>query len=134
MAKKLAEGWKEGPMPPNTWGWGGIVRKGEEDYNGFFFADFQGDHVTIFPGGDVVQADAIAAYNNCLTLPRGMQGASTPTTPEEFRRFALALIDNALGYGLFVRGESRRLLSALRTYLPTAPEAELLKLIAAMPS
>ena len=36
--------WKEGPLPPDTWGWGGVMPFYLD--SGFFFADFRGDHVT----------------------------------------------------------------------------------------
>jgi len=59
--------WKEGPLPPNTWGWGGVVPVGTT--NGFFFADFCGDHVKIVPDGRVLKPEEVAWYNNCLHLP-----------------------------------------------------------------
>lgn len=61
--------WQNGPMPPDTWNWGGVVVTGEDAGDGFWFADFQGDHVRLFPGGRVVQAADVARYNNCLELP-----------------------------------------------------------------
>lgn len=61
--------WKQGPMPPDTWGWGGVVKKGMENQCGFYFADFHGDHVKICPGGEILQAEDVSLYNNCLTLP-----------------------------------------------------------------
>lgn len=51
---------------------------------------------------------------------------------EDFRREAVSLVESALGRWI-VQGDSRRLLSALRTYLPTAPAAELEKILAALP-
>ena len=61
--------WKPGPMPPNTWGWGGVALKGKGMEKGFFFADFQGDCAVLIPGGKLVKADKIAWYDNSLTLP-----------------------------------------------------------------
>lgn len=63
--------WKPGPMPPDTWNWGGVVPKGVT--GGFYFADFCGDHVKI-PGPDgqhteVVKAEDVVWYDNSLTLP-----------------------------------------------------------------
>jgi hypothetical protein len=63
--------WQKGPLPPDTWNWGGVVPVGEK--GGFFFADFQGDHVTIVPDsntyGRTLQAHEVAWYDNSLTLP-----------------------------------------------------------------
>lgn len=36
--------WKQGPLPKDTWGWGGVVPVGQSG-SGFFFADFKGDRV-----------------------------------------------------------------------------------------
>ncbi len=49
---RLAEGWHKGPLPFNTWGYGGIVLKPNVDpegwpTGGFYFADFYGDHVYV---------------------------------------------------------------------------------------
>lgn len=60
-------------------------------------------------------------------------GLSRDMTVEEFRRSVLSLIDDALGRSWIVRGDNRRLLQALRTYIPTAPDAELEKLMLALP-
>lgn len=65
--------WKRGPMPPNTWGWGGVVPKGFESSTGFYFADFKGDHVETVSTGRManmrVEAADVVWYTNCLTLP-----------------------------------------------------------------
>ena len=83
-------GWKPGPMPANTWGWGGVVVAGSNPSLGFFFADFKGDTVTAINGSGVgkdrtLQAHEVGFYNNSLTLPtakRGQQSASPlGTTP-----------------------------------------------------
>jgi hypothetical protein len=60
--------WKKGPLPPNTWNWGGVVPVGE-DVSGFYFADFCGDHVKLTPGDKVLQAHEVALFNNDLELP-----------------------------------------------------------------
>ncbi len=62
--------WLKGPMPPETWGWGGVSIKGEG--SGFYFADFCGDHVKAedgTPAGKRVEAADVAYYDNGLTLP-----------------------------------------------------------------
>lgn len=64
--------WKNGPLPPDTWNWGGVVTA--DSGNGFFFADFYGDHVVLCPGDKVVKADEILMYSNCLTLPPNVVG------------------------------------------------------------
>ena len=60
--------WKDGPLPPNTWNWGGVVTKDSGD-GGFYFADFHGDHVVLTPGHAVVKAEDVLQYDNGLTLP-----------------------------------------------------------------
>lgn len=60
--------WKQGPLPPNTWNWGGVVLKGDKPSRGFFFADFCGTHVKLVDGM-VIQADQVAMYDNGLELP-----------------------------------------------------------------
>lgn len=61
--------WKDGPLPADTWNWGGVVLKGEDPANGFYFADFHGDHVTLCPDGRRVEASEVGSYNNSLDLP-----------------------------------------------------------------
>jgi hypothetical protein len=83
--------WQKGPMPPDTWGWGGVVPKGDDGATGFYFADFGGNCVELIgtepfaPHGPpkVIRADQVAWYDNSLTLPpvegvKGRVGASTP--------------------------------------------------------
>ncbi len=60
--------WKPGPLPPNTFFWGGCVPKGEEG-GGFYFADFCGDHVKLIGTDRVLKPDEVAFYNNSLELP-----------------------------------------------------------------
>lgn len=62
--------WKKGPLPANTYNWGGVVPVGE-NIKGFYFADFSGDFVTIIVSGQsrVLKADEVAWYNNSLDLP-----------------------------------------------------------------
>lgn len=55
-------------------------------------------------------------------------------TVEEFRRHAIELIDDALGHSWFVRGDNRKFLQGLRSYVPTMPEAEVRKLLDSMPN
>jgi hypothetical protein len=66
--------WKPGPLPPNTWNWGGVVLKSDKGQDGFYFADFCGDHVMICPDGRRVEATDIALYDNGLTLPQNATG------------------------------------------------------------
>lgn len=60
--------WKPGPLPPDTWYWGGVVLVGQTG-TGFYFADFCGDHVKLCPDDKVIKAEEIAFYNNSLELP-----------------------------------------------------------------
>jgi hypothetical protein len=77
--------WKKGPLPENTWGWGGVVPVGEEAAVGFYFADFRGSCVALVgtdayahggPGGPpkILHADQVAFYDNSLELPPGVKG------------------------------------------------------------
>jgi hypothetical protein len=62
--------WKKGPLPPDTYGWGGVVPTWDKVLcGGFYFADFKGDHVTLAAGGSEVKAEDVAWYDNSLTLP-----------------------------------------------------------------
>jgi hypothetical protein len=66
----MNEGWKPGPLPPNTYHWGGVQLKGEEGRYSWHFADFRGDHV-ILPaeGGKRVEKDDIILFNNAIHCP-----------------------------------------------------------------
>lgn len=65
-------GWKPGPLPPDTYNWGGVTTA--DAAGGFYFADFCGDHV-MCPGADPdgtakrVEAADVVLFNNSLTLP-----------------------------------------------------------------
>lgn len=63
--------WKKGPLPADTYNWGGVVPVGEDTGGGFLFADFQGDHVLVIGGRlpRVLKADQVAIYDNSLELP-----------------------------------------------------------------
>lgn len=72
--------WKQGPLPPNTYGWGGIVKVGSEP-SGFYFADFCGDHVKLIgpPSIERVEANQVAMYDNSLELPPNVKGRAATT-------------------------------------------------------
>lgn len=61
--------WKNGPLPANTYNWGGVVIVGENPSLGFHFADFCGDHVKLCPDGKELKAEEVAMYDNSLGLP-----------------------------------------------------------------
>ena len=61
--------WKKGPLPAETYNWGGVVAIGENSKHGFYFADFCGDHIKIIGQDKILKADEIAWYNNSLELP-----------------------------------------------------------------
>jgi hypothetical protein len=76
----MANGWKKGPLPKKTWGFGGVVTLKMTDAKsilsgkhnrGFQFADFHGDHVFIVNGKERtrVEADEVAFYNNDIQVP-----------------------------------------------------------------
>ncbi len=63
--------WQKGPLPKDTYGWGGVVPLGLGG-SGFYFADFQGDKVeaVISQGrGKILKPEEVAWYDNSLTLP-----------------------------------------------------------------
>jgi hypothetical protein len=60
--------WKKGPLPPNTWNWGGVVPAGDDPFDGFSFADFCGDHVDM-AGGGTLKANEVGWYDNSIELP-----------------------------------------------------------------
>ena len=65
--------WKKGPLPPDTYQWGGVVPIDYEE-TGFFFADFQGDKVVIHGAAGenafrVLKPYEVKWYNNCLDTP-----------------------------------------------------------------
>lgn len=63
-------GWKKGPLPPNTFNWGGVIPVGDDIKFGFFFADFKGNHVILVDGQNTrLEAHQVGWYNNCLELP-----------------------------------------------------------------
>ncbi|WP_425618060.1 hypothetical protein NA78x_001753 [Anatilimnocola sp. NA78] len=68
-------GWKRGPLPANTFGWGGVVPV-DLKVDGFFFADFAGDKVTL-SDGRVLKAHEVAQWNNRLSLPPGNKASGT---------------------------------------------------------
>lgn len=66
--------WKRGPLPPDTYHWGGVVPVSEKLCSGFYFADFCGDHVRVVDGSKyedqcILKADEVAWYDNSLELP-----------------------------------------------------------------
>lgn len=67
--------WLPGPLPPNTFMWGGVVPHEIDGKpykgGGFYFADFYGDHVKVVgPGKEMIlKPHEIAWYNNSLDLP-----------------------------------------------------------------
>ena len=69
--------WRRGPLPPNTYQWGGVVPVGADTCGGFYFADFCGDHVKINPGTPderVLKPDEVAWYDNSIELSPGATG------------------------------------------------------------
>jgi len=62
-------GWKPGPLPPGTYGWGGVQVVGRHE-SGFSYADFCGDHVKL-EDGETIKPEQVNQYNNCLDLPPG---------------------------------------------------------------
>jgi hypothetical protein len=61
--------WLPGPMPANTWGWGGVKLIEQGSTTGFYFADFKGDHVLINNGKKRIDPHDVAYFDNSITLP-----------------------------------------------------------------
>lgn len=81
-------GWLKGPLPPNTWFWGGVVPKGHDNPYGFYFADFCGDSVKMYNDFDmhkfvVLKAEDVVWYNNALDLPPDRMFGTGPMTITE---------------------------------------------------
>ncbi len=66
-----------------------------------------------------------------------MAGVRLPInpTPAEFRAFLAESIRNTLSHGwlLAMMGDTRRILEGVQSYLPSMPDAELVKLMALVP-
>lgn len=66
--------WQRGPLPPDTFGYGGVVPIGQKGH-GFSFAEFAGDHVNLAGAcgvpevATVLEPEAVAWWNNCLKMP-----------------------------------------------------------------
>jgi hypothetical protein len=69
--------WKKGPLPAGTWNYGGVVPVGEDPADGFYFADFCGDHVKLCPSDKLLKAHEVALYDNSLELPEGCSSRAT---------------------------------------------------------
>ena len=61
------EKWQRGPLPPDTWNYGGVVPVGDDLHGGLYFADFKGDHVLAIgadKGADrIIKAEDVAWFN-----------------------------------------------------------------------
>jgi hypothetical protein len=65
--------WKQGPLPPDTYYWGGVVRSGDDPKMGFYFAGFNGDHAVITkPDGttEKLTPHQVGWFNDCLRPPQ----------------------------------------------------------------
>jgi hypothetical protein len=76
-------GWVKGPLPPDSWNFGGVVPlegvlPNGSLFGGFLFADFRGDRV-IVKGTDgradqELKPHEVAWFDNSLTLPPAYEG------------------------------------------------------------
>jgi hypothetical protein len=75
--------WQQGPLPPDTWGWGGVVPKGVRG-SGFYFADFQGDKVELVgdPHNRCLSPDQVAFFDNSIELPPNSRSGYGDPKPE----------------------------------------------------
>ncbi len=71
--------WQKGPLPPETYGWGGVVPL-HVGGGGFYFADFQGDKVEIVSEDpkEWLKPNEVVWYDNSITLP--------PDSPKNAKR------------------------------------------------
>lgn len=70
-SKETLMAWQKGPLPADTYGWGGVVTTAIAGGTGFLFADFRGDHVVAVgdeTGARIEPADVVC-FDNSLTLP-----------------------------------------------------------------
>lgn len=63
--------WQKGPLPENTWHWGGVMVVGEGT-SGFHFADFKGDCAELVYGQEkrLVKAEEVAFFDNSLRITK----------------------------------------------------------------
>ncbi len=75
-------GWKKGPLPKDTYGWGGVVPF-DFDGEGFFFADFAGDEVVVIGVKDekgecgperTLKPHEVKWFNNAITAMPPFEG------------------------------------------------------------
>ena len=60
--------WRRGPLPLNTWHWGGVVvRDTPPGY--FHFANFCGDHAKLVPNDAVAEPEDILWFDNGIEEP-----------------------------------------------------------------
>ena len=58
--------WRRGPVPPDTWFYGAIVRVGSAELE---FAAFEDTRVVAMPSGEVVSPESVAWYDNSIDPP-----------------------------------------------------------------
>jgi hypothetical protein len=128
-------GWHKGPLPPNTWGWGGVVPHEGDTGTGFFFADFKGDSVEVVGYGKTLKAHEVKYWNNDLGLPpesvsRAMAAprGAVPTDAESLRKMILSEVDEALSHPFLIRGDRRALIEAQQKFWKDADPALLTRL------
>ncbi len=71
IVSDTARYWKQGPLPVDTYNWGGVVKVGDDPKMGFYFADFNGSYAILCPSGEKVTADKVAWFCNDLVMPPG---------------------------------------------------------------
>ncbi len=79
--------WNKGPLPPSTYGRGGVVPKdGAKGFDKtppgqFYFCIFDGDSAPTLPFGVPVEAADVAWYDNSLTSPPSSEHPQPPPCP-----------------------------------------------------
>lgn len=63
--------WRPGPLPLNTWQYGGVVTAETEPW--FAFADFRGDHA-VLADGTRVEPEDVLLWTNCIEEPPVRKG------------------------------------------------------------
>lgn len=73
----LSPGWHQGPPPNNTWGYGGVVLKGQNPDSGFMLAAFRGKKVMLFDNSSedfdktntIIKNDEVGYWNASVKNP-----------------------------------------------------------------
>jgi hypothetical protein len=60
--------WRQGPLPPDTYFWGGVVTKEIDGQGTWYWCCFRGDHA-MTSDEQRIEADEVVWYNNSINEP-----------------------------------------------------------------